>query len=126
MQRIDLLNVDSFVRLKEVGKPRTFYKRVFLEGGNLDENAIEQRAQALVNEVGVSGVEKALDNMKMDYVKDALYVPFGIEPIVGYLQAKETENPYWASRPWVWMFSPSMIPKKPGRSLRGSQRKTLQ
>ena len=91
MQLIDMLNVDSFVRLKEVGKPRSFYKRVFLEGGNLDENAIEQRAQALVNEVGVSGVEKALDNKKMEYVKDALYVPFGIEPVVGYLQAKETE-----------------------------------
>jgi V/A-type H+-transporting ATPase subunit C len=91
MQLIDMLNVDSFVRLKEVGKPRSFYKRVFLEGGNLDENSIEQRAQALVNEVGVSGVEKALDNKKMEYVKDALYVPFGIEPVVGYLQAKETE-----------------------------------
>ena len=91
MQLIDLLNIDSFVRLKEIGKPRTFYKRVFLEGGNLDEGAIEQKSTALVNEVGVSGVEKTLDNQKMEYVKDALYVPFGIEPIVGYLQAKETE-----------------------------------
>ena len=91
MQLIDLLNIDSFVRLKEIGKPRAFYKRVFLEGGNLDENAIEQKAAALVNDVGVSGVEKALDNQKMEYVKDALYVPFGIEPIVGFLQAKETE-----------------------------------
>ncbi|MBO5994550.1 MAG: V-type ATPase subunit [Firmicutes bacterium] len=91
MQRIDLLNVDSFVRLKEIGKPRTFYKRVFLEGGNLDENAIEQKANLVVNEVGVSGVERYLDNQKMEYVKDALYVPFGIEPIVGFLQAKETE-----------------------------------
>lgn len=91
MRRIDSLNVDSFVRLKEIGKPRTFYKRVFLEGGNLDENAIEQRASVIVNEVGVSGVEKYLDNEKMDFVRDALYVPFGIEPIVGYLEAKEAE-----------------------------------
>ncbi len=91
MQLIDLLNIDSFVRLKEIGKPRTFYKRVFLEGGNLDENAIEQRSSLIVNEVGISGVEKYLDNQKMEFVKDALYVPFGIEPIVGYLQAKETE-----------------------------------
>lgn len=91
MRRIDSLNVDSFVRLKEIGKPRTFYKRVFLEGGNLDENAIEQRASVIVNEVGVSGVEKYLDNEKMDFVRDALYVPFGIEPIVGYLEAEEAE-----------------------------------
>ena len=91
MQLIDLLNIDSFVRLKEIGKPRTFYKRVFLDGGNLDENAIEQKAALIVNEVGIAGVEKYLDNRKMEFVKDALYVPFGIEPIVGYLQAKETE-----------------------------------
>ena len=34
------------------------------------------------------------DSIRMGYdkyVKDALYVPFGIEPIVGFLQAKETE-----------------------------------
>lgn len=91
MRKIDSLNIDSFVRLKEIGKPRTFYRRVFLEGGNLDENAIEQQASGIVNEVGVSGVEKYLDNEKMDFVRDALYVPFGIEPIVGYLEAKEAE-----------------------------------
>ena len=91
MRKIDSLNIDSFVRLKEIGKPRTFYRRVFLEGGNLDENAIEQQASGIVNEVGVSGVEKYLDNEKMNFVRDALYVPFGIEPIVGYLEAKEAE-----------------------------------
>ena len=36
-------------------------------------------------------MEKYLEDQRMDYVKDALYVPFGIEPIVGYLRAKEAE-----------------------------------
>ncbi len=88
---IDSLNIDAFARLKEVVKPRAFFKRVFLDGGNLDENAVEQRAAAIVNEVTLSGVEKYLDAQRMEFVKDALYVPFGIEPVVGYLEAKEAE-----------------------------------
>lgn len=88
---IDSLNIDAFARLKEVGKPRAFFKRVFLDGGNLDENAVEQRAAAIMNEVTLSGVEKYLDAQRMEFVKDALYVPFGIEPVVGYLEAKEAE-----------------------------------
>ena len=91
MKLIDFLNMDSFLRVREIGKSRTFYKRVFLEGGNMDENAIDQAASAIINEVGFSGVEKYLDNQKMEFVRDALYVPFGIEPIVGYLVAKEAE-----------------------------------
>lgn len=88
---IDSLNIDAFARLKEVGKPRAFFKRVFLDGGNLDENAVEQKAAAIVSEVTLSGVEKYLDAQRMEFVKDALYVPFGIEPVVGYLEAKEAE-----------------------------------
>ena len=88
---IDSLNIDAFARLKEIGKPRAFFRRVFLDGGNLDENAVEQKAVAIVNEVTLSGVEKYLDTQRMEFVKDALYVPFGIEPVVGYLEAKEAE-----------------------------------
>ena len=88
---IDALNIDSFARLKEIGKPRAFYKRVFLEGGNMDENDVEQKAGAIINEVTISGVEKYLDNQRMDFIREALYVPFGIEPVVGYLEAKKAE-----------------------------------
>ena len=88
---IDSLNIDAFARLKEVGKPRAFFKRVFLDGGDLDENAVEQKAAAIVNEVTLSEVEKYLDAQRMEFVRDALYVPFGIEPVVGYLEAKEAE-----------------------------------
>ena len=88
---IDALNIDSFARLKEIGKPRAFYNRVFLEGGNLDENDVEQKACAIINEVTISGVEKYLDNQRMDFIREALYVPFDIEPVVGYLEAKKAE-----------------------------------
>jgi len=88
---IDTLNVNAFVRFKEVGKPAAFFKRVFLEGGDLDESGVEREASNVLTKVGPKGVEKYLEDQRMDYVKDALYVPFGIEPIVGYLRAKEAE-----------------------------------
>jgi V/A-type H+-transporting ATPase subunit C len=88
---IDTLNVNAFVRLKEVGKPAAFFKRVFLEGGDLDESGVEREASNVLTKVGPKGVEKYLEDQRMDYVKGALYVPFGIEPIVGYLRAKEAE-----------------------------------
>ncbi|MBR5740165.1 MAG: V-type ATPase subunit, partial [Firmicutes bacterium] len=88
---IDTLNVNAYVRLKEVGKPAAFFKRVFLEGGDLDESGVEREASNVLTKVGRTGVEKYLEDQRMDYVKDALYVPFGIEPIVGYLRAKEAE-----------------------------------
>ena len=91
MLLIDSLNVNAFVRLKEVGKPAAFFKRVFLEGGDLDESGVEREASNVLTKVGPKGVEKYLEDQRMDYVKDALYVPFGIEPIVGYLRAKEAE-----------------------------------
>ncbi|MCR5181673.1 MAG: V-type ATPase subunit [Clostridia bacterium] len=88
---IDTLNVNAYARLKEVGKPAAFFKRVFLEGGDLDESGVEHEVADVITKVGRKGVEKYLEDERMDYVKDALYVPFGIEPIVGYLRAKEAE-----------------------------------
>lgn len=88
---IDTLNVNAYARLKEVGKPAAFFKRVFLEGGDLDESGVEHEVANVITKVGRKGVEKYLEDERMDYVKDALYVPFGIEPIVGYLRAKEAE-----------------------------------
>ena len=35
--------------------------------------------------------ERIADDMKLKYVKDAKYVSFGIEPLIGYLIAKEME-----------------------------------
>ena len=36
-------------------------------------------------------LEKNIDNFIMDYMKKAKTIPFGIEPIIGYLYAKENE-----------------------------------
>ena len=52
---------------------------------------MEQKAAAIISEVTISGVEKYLDNQRMDFIREALYVPFGIEPVVGFLEAKKAE-----------------------------------
>lgn len=92
MQLIDILNMNTYVRLKRIDKPQVFFKKVFLEGGNYDEARVEQEAEKLLNEYPYEQLEKHLDDMKMDFVKDAVYEPFGLAPVVGYLVAKETEN----------------------------------
>lgn len=43
------------------------------------------------NEGKYTLLEKLCDDMRMKYVKDARYVSFGIEPVCGFLIAKESE-----------------------------------
>ena len=112
---IDILNVTTMVRLRETHKPRNFYQKVFLEGGNFDfkymDSVYEEAYAGLAEKLGPFGfhdllaigaeetkktgkfteLERLADNMKMDYVRDSQLVPFGIEPLVGYLTAKEME-----------------------------------
>ena len=88
---IDLINISTFIRLRETGRPKSFFDRVFLDGGNILESDIEAVAIDIVGKVTVSGLEKYVDDQKMEYVREAIYVPFGFEPIVGFIQAKETE-----------------------------------
>lgn len=112
---IDVLNVNSFIRLRKIGKPVTFYRRIFIWGGNISQNfmlsSYEDNNQQLAEKMASFGfkeaftvgavvvettgkytaLEKILDDMRMKYVKNAKYVSFGIQPIVGYLIAKETE-----------------------------------
>lgn len=88
---VDLINISTFIRLRETGRPKTFFDRVFLEGGNILQPDIEPIAIEIAGAVTVSGLEKYMDDRKMEYVREAFYVPFGFEPIVGFIQAKETE-----------------------------------
>ena len=112
---IDILNVSTFVRLREILKPWSFFQKVFLNGGNVSEKILVNSWEDAYNQVaeklapfgfkellseGAGAVslegkyiklEKIADNMKLKFAKDAKYVPFGIEPLVGYLIAKEME-----------------------------------
>jgi len=113
--QIDTINVKTYVRLKRMKKSWDFFNKVFLNGGNIHEQVFIKNydepfekfadqlsvygfkelflegTEALVNTGMFTKLEKLLDNKLIDYVKRAKYVPFGIEPLVGYLIAKDNE-----------------------------------
>lgn len=112
---IDLLNVTTFVRLKQMKKPWDFFKKVFLEGGNIKENIfvggyeepyqqlaerfapygfreiIEKGAVAARDTGLYSLMEKLCDNKRIEFIKNSRFVSFGIEPAIAYIVAKESE-----------------------------------
>lgn len=112
---IDIINLKTFVRLRKMNKSWDFLSKVFIDGGNIPQRVFissydepfEKFADELfsygfkdaflegtnvLNETGMfTTLEKLFDNMLVEYVKTAKYISFGIEPLVGYLIAKENE-----------------------------------
>ena len=113
---IDILNVTAFVRLRQIGKPWTFFQKVFLTGGNMAESlfvsSYEENYQQLAEKFAPYGfaqimekgavaardtgmyslLEKLCDDKRMEYIRDAKFVSFGLAPAAAYLIAKENEN----------------------------------
>ena len=112
---IDLANIKVFLRVKALNKSFDFLQKILIaEGsiniklfiGNLD-NPLDSFIDALqFTSIGaflqegienfkstgtLTKFEKLSDNSIMDYVKKSKYVSLGIEPLVGYLMAKEME-----------------------------------
>lgn len=112
---IDILNVVTFIRLRQIGKPWTFFSKVFLDGGHISEKVftggyeenyhklaekfkpygfeeIVEKGGNRVKETGMySLLEKLCDNKRIEYIKNAKYISFGFEPAAAYLVAKESE-----------------------------------
>lgn len=113
--QIDAINLKTYVRLKKMNKSWDFFTKVFLRGGKITEqlfiknydDPFEKFAEHLsaydfkeiflegtsaLEETGMfTTLEKLLDNKLMQHVRNAKYVPFGIEPLAGYLIAKDNE-----------------------------------
>ena len=113
--QIDANNLKTYVRLKRMNKSWDFFNKVFLNGGKIHEQVFiknfdepfekfaEQLSAYGFKEVFLEGtealentgmftkMEKLLDNKLIEHVKQAKYVPFGIEPLAGYLIAKDNE-----------------------------------
>lgn len=113
--QIDAINLKTYVRLKKMNKSWDFFSKVFLNGGKIYEQVFiknydepfDKFADQLsaydfketflegteaLRETGMfTTLEKLLDNKLIEYIKYAKYVPFGIEPLVGYLIAKDNE-----------------------------------
>ena len=112
---IDLTNLKSLFRIKRQNKSKEFLSSVIISGGNLDkdrvtslfadtvENIVSKLAytdyggvlKAALENHGKDGslnsLEKFSDNFIMNFMKDAKFISFGIEPIIAYIYAKENE-----------------------------------
>lgn len=113
--QIDILNLKTFIRLRQIEKPWSFFQKVFLEGGNISEqffiSCYEEPYGQIADKLGPYGLKEAMteggrdlketgdfnlfeklcDDALMEFNKKAKYLSFGIVPIAGYWYAKEIE-----------------------------------
>ncbi|MFW0861711.1 MAG: V-type ATP synthase subunit C [Dethiobacter sp.] len=111
---VDLLNIKTYLRVRRANRPKEFLLKALLPNGNVDMNKLVQLVEPLevlvdrlmfsayahVVEEGIqtyqktdtlTRYEKLADDHLIKYAKQAKYVTFGPEPIIGYLLAKENE-----------------------------------
>ena len=112
---IDISNVQTFVRVKQIGKPAEFLGKVFLEGGRIDLATLMELYGETYQQIGeklelygfgeavgrgaaeaaavgsYALMEKLCDNLKVRYAKGAQFITAGIEPIAAFYVAKEME-----------------------------------
>ncbi|MFB0527345.1 MAG: V-type ATPase subunit, partial [bacterium] len=113
--QIDLTNIRTSLRLKEIAKGRDYLDKCLISGGVLERDhllklfagSLESFVDSLrfkdYYEILKSGIEnwkksgsfalleKLFDDYLLTFVKKAKYISFGIEPLIGYLVAKEME-----------------------------------
>lgn len=110
---IDLVNLKTFIRVREMKRPWEFLKQVILAGGSLDESFFEESYEDSFDQLsekllscGLSDIvsqggaalaetgrftvlEKLCDDKLTSFAGDAKYVSFGVEPLAAYLIARE-------------------------------------
>ena len=110
--RRDLLNLLLFLRLRKLGGSDQDFARFMVEPGVIDRNrwlahfaedepqlsklleATPYRNLGLGEEgmrTALPAVERAIDNLLLETIAPAKSIPLGIEPLIGYLLAKERE-----------------------------------
>ncbi|MDI3535068.1 MAG: V/A-type H+/Na+-transporting ATPase subunit [Thermosediminibacterales bacterium] len=112
---IDLININIFVRTKRIGQDARFLENALIDNGNLDKSLfieslneplgtfIDKLSMSVYEEVAREGIqavvdtgsttllEKLSDDFLLDQAKKGKFTAFGVEPIIGYLRAKENE-----------------------------------
>ncbi len=111
----DLANIKSFIRIKALGEGLRLLEASLIPHGSLRseiftrhfDETVENFPSALTStpyaEMVAEGVrswsedhsltayERLSDNYLINYIKPAKYIVFGVEPLIGYLLAKEHE-----------------------------------
>ncbi|MDW7739197.1 MAG: V-type ATP synthase subunit C [Bacillota bacterium] len=115
VRQIDLINLKTLVRIKRMGLDREFFKQVIINHGSLGADRlsglIDEPLESLITTLSMtdyadlvsdgirdwldrgtaSRYEKLADDFITSYLKKGKWMPFGPEPLIGYLWAKEIE-----------------------------------
>ena len=111
---IDVANLRSCVRAARLGKGADFLNQVLVNGGSvsvrnlamargdelgnlfrlgsLSEAAAEGASKSAPGSGSLNEFERLCDNAVMSFLSDGRRVPFGAEPIIGYIFAREAET----------------------------------
>lgn len=111
----DLTNIRIFLRVRALGKEKSFFEKVFLKGGKLDlsfflrlyEEPMDNFSSSLprtpYGQLASEGIkywkedgswselERLSDNHILNFLRRAKHIVFGLEPLIGYLIARENE-----------------------------------
>ena len=109
----DVANLRSCVRASRLGRGAEFLNQVLVPGGTvsvrslssargeelsnlfrvgrLSAAAVEGSAKSAPDSGPLTEFERLCDNAVMNFLSDGRRVPFGVEPILGYLYAREAE-----------------------------------
>ena len=97
---VDVANLRTAVRVHRMGREPEFLRQVLLPGGSVSEQSIAAaRGENLGDLFHTGGLaqgamtdfERACDDAVTAYLASERRVPFGEEPVVGYLYAREAE-----------------------------------
>lgn len=112
---IDLTNIKTLLRAKKQNKKRKFLDEILIEGGTIDKKTLisfeMESVDSIINKLSYTNYEKIIrsglehysktnnisyfeklsENYIMEFIRKAKYVSFGVEPLIGYIIAKETE-----------------------------------
>ncbi len=115
VRQIDLINLKSLIRVKRMGLNRELLKNILLPHGSIPNDRLtgmlDEPLESLITMLSMSGyadlasegvrdwldkgtasrLEKLSDDFITAYLKSGKWSPFGLEPLIGYLWAKEIE-----------------------------------
>ena len=114
-RQIDLINLKTLVRVKHMGMGHDFLRSALLPHGSISAERltamIEEPLESVISMLAISDyadlvgegirewadkgsashLEKLSDDYITAYLREGKWEPFGVEPLVGYLWAKEIE-----------------------------------
>lgn len=113
--QIDIANIKALLRIKQQQKEKEFLQFVLVDGGNIESdklmnllndpienipgklfatnyvNMLKHAIEYYQNNGSLHSFDKLSDDYIMGMMKNTKYIAFGVEPLIAYLYAKETE-----------------------------------